>query len=353
MKSRILVIGDPHFRFELPYASAIEDGRRGEWDEVLRAIQEKAKECDAVVLLGDNLNTRHNHSSVIKDFVSFLEGLGDKEVHIIAGNHERYGKNTAIDFLQEMTQKTGWHIYTNEVSNTTVAGVKTTVVPFLTPGIVGAKDLEEAHHVVSAHMEPGKLCFLHHGISGASVKGHMVDTFREIIFSADELAAKYSLSIAGHIHERQWVAPKAYPNKLLHLGSMFTSEVGEHKKYMAVVTVEDDTVETEFCELPVRGIYGLNIREGEAVDNIPDHSIVKAVILDEGLRPLKDHIRARFSNADGVILIEQYSKERKKVSVEDGAKLSFTIPELIELYATSRNVSAAQLIRALTMIDEI
>ena len=89
---KICIVGDQHFRYQLPYASSFKDGRRAEWEGVKEEIYKTADKCDAVVLLGDNLNTRHNHSSVNREFVDFLVrlGLGNKPVYIISGNHETF-----------------------------------------------------------------------------------------------------------------------------------------------------------------------------------------------------------------------------------------------------------------------
>ena len=69
---RICIIGDQHFRFQLPYAAAFKDDRRGEWEAVKKTITDAAEYCDGVVFLGDNLNSRHNHSSVNREFVEFV-----------------------------------------------------------------------------------------------------------------------------------------------------------------------------------------------------------------------------------------------------------------------------------------
>ena len=58
---KILVIGDAHFRYELPYASAFEDGRRKEWEEVKKTIHTTAEGCDVIVFLGDNLNLKQKY----------------------------------------------------------------------------------------------------------------------------------------------------------------------------------------------------------------------------------------------------------------------------------------------------
>ena len=133
---RILICGDQHWRNELPYGPVISDGRRAEWDAGITEIHKAGEPCDAVVLLGDNFNARHNHSSVIRRFVEFLKGFGNKQVHIVAGNHERYGTETALDFLQTLTDKTwgyrNWFVYTAPTS-TVVAGVPTFFIPYMTP----------------------------------------------------------------------------------------------------------------------------------------------------------------------------------------------------------------------------
>ena len=110
---KICIVGDPHFRFQLPYSTALEDGRRSEWEAVKDKIVETAEKCDAVILMGDCFNSKHNHSTVNTEFVNFLHRFGNKEIYILAGNHERYGHQTGLDFIKEMKNPL-WHVFTEE-----------------------------------------------------------------------------------------------------------------------------------------------------------------------------------------------------------------------------------------------
>jgi DNA repair exonuclease SbcCD nuclease subunit len=97
------IIGDLHFKESLGYAEYIKDHRVGEKKKILDFIVEEFSDCDAVVFMGDQLNSRNNTSEVIRDFVSFVERFDGKEVFIIKGNHEStpHGRS-AIDFMKEI-----------------------------------------------------------------------------------------------------------------------------------------------------------------------------------------------------------------------------------------------------------
>lgn len=335
---KILIVGDQHFRYELPYAPLFEDKRRGEWKEVLSTIQQAAASSDAVVLLGDNLNSRHNHSSVVREFVEFLRGFGDKPVYILAGNHERYGRETALDFLERLGNR-NWFVCTQPMNGISIVPGKTaTFVPFLTPGFLEVPSKEEALTNALGLMGRSNYCFMHHAIAGASVHGTMVDTFNEIVFPREELEARYSHIFAGHIHGSQRLSEKT-----LMTGSIFTQEVGEIAKSVWVLDTDDDSV-TE-VPLPVRGIYKVelgpeSIGATRLLDTIPYKSIVKCLVTVKGQDI--EGIRYALKRFDASLLIEQYPHERRKVHFEQGG-LDLSPENLLRVYAEEKKIDYEEL----------
>lgn len=327
---KILVIGDQHFRYELPYASAFDDGRTGEWQAVKDLIHDEAKTCDAVVLLGDNFNQRHNHSSVIKEFVEFLNGFGDKEVHILVGNHERYGSSTALDFLNEI-DKQNWFIY-NEPTYARVAGLDTVMVPFMTPALVGVETREEAINKISTVFPHKKfpLVFAHHAVSGSKLRSLPVELLNEIVLPGDVLTKHFDHIFAGHVHEPQNLHP------IRMTGNIFTNEVGEHEKFIYTYESNDKGVHIELVRLPVRGIYKIVWEELTPKDGIPKKSIVKCYVTsrDTDLEVVKTMLGV----FDASIIVEQYPSERTKVHFEDGG-LDLSVDGLLKLYAEARGLS--------------
>ena len=333
---RILVVGDQHFRYELPYASAFKDGRKGEWEGVKKTIHDTAKSCDAVVLIGDNFNARHNHSSVIREFIDFLNGFGDKEVHILVGNHERYGTSSALDFLKGMHQNK-WYIY-SEPTQTKVAGQEAMMIPFMTPALLGVETKEEGVKAV-LDMFPKNawpLAFAHHGVSGARVHGTSMDLFNEIILPKEKMEAHFAHVFAGHIHEKQNIFPSIYMT-----GNIFTNEMGEHGKSIWVYD-SNGTIDVEVKEipLPVRGIYKIIWEERDAKEAIPSNSIVKCYVTNRET-PLEE-VKKFLEFFDASIIVEQYPNERSKVHFEEGG-LDLSIESLLKLYADAKGLSYADL----------
>lgn len=338
---KVLIIGDPHFRLELPYAAAFEDGRRGEWDSVVSTIHEAAKRADAVVLMGDNLNSRHNHSTVIKDFVEFLKGFNDRNVHILVGNHERYGSSTALDFLEKMGHSS-WHVYSTPHQNVDIGGVKASFIPFMIPWMInGSGDLQEDTKAFLDTLQPADVAFFHQGITGAKTQGTMVDLFNEMVFPREHLEGLYKKVFSGHVHQPQKVG-----DVIQMTGSMFTMEAGEHGK--DVYIYDTSTNETEVIPLPVRGIY--HIENDEAVAAIPDSSIVKCTVSDKKINvEQRQEELARFNSS---VVIERYPDERHKVRLEDSGKLELDILSLLQLYAKSRDLSYNSLKEGFDLLKE-
>jgi DNA repair exonuclease SbcCD nuclease subunit len=129
--NKILVIGDLHFKEFLSYGDYIKDKRVAEKESILKFIVSEAKDCDSIVLMGDNFDHRNNSAEVVRSFVEFIEKFGNKDVYILSGNHEKKGDGkTAIDFLKEV-KKSNWHIFTKITSGYEMQGIRVDFVPFM------------------------------------------------------------------------------------------------------------------------------------------------------------------------------------------------------------------------------
>ena len=340
---RILVVGDQHFRFQLPYASAVKDGRKAEWEAVKQEIWALAGGCESVVLLGDNFNSRHNHSSVNREFVEFLKGFGSKHVYIIAGNHERYGKETALDFLQK-AQLPGVHIYT-EPTHDNIIGITGTMtatfIPFQTAGTMDTQTNEDALAKILRNLEQRDVIFMHHTLSGATWPGGGAQYLvNEIVMPTEELEKKYKWVISGHIHKPQQLSPKTF-----HVGNIFTTEIGEHEKFVWTLDTEKGM---EKHRLPVRGIYRVMVGEKQFA-TIPDHSIVKAIVTDRMMNI--DTVREELKRFDASIIVEQYPNERTKVSIDEAKGLDLSLDNLLKVYSETRGVSYPDLKYAFDLLE--
>lgn len=346
---KILVVGDAHFRLDLPYAQLFKDRRRGEWEQVKKTIQDAAKGCDVVVMVGDVLNLRHNHSSVIQEFVHFLDGFGDKQVYILSGNHEVFeSTKTAIDFLHH-AKKDNWHIITPPAMLQVPdigGGHSAAFLPYMTNGALGVEDSKSATKEIMTMLKPADFLFHHHAMSGTKSLDSTTDLFDEAVLPKDQLAKKFGMVFGGHIHE-----PSRDGNVTV-TGSLFTNSIGEDKR--SVWRVDAETREVEEIPLPVRPIYGIevmNISTNELIADLAKlnhRSIIKLINHDKKIDIEK--LKAELDTFDAHILIEDYPNERTKAHVKDGASNDLSVPGLLKTYAKARGVDEKDLLTAFEMI---
>lgn len=333
-----------HFRYQLPYATAVFDGRKAEWNAVKKMIHDEAAKCDAVVLMGDNFNSKHNHSSVNTEFIEFLNGFDSKTVYMIAGNHERYGEETALDFIKEM-DVANWHVYTQPTFVQAENGLRFQFVPYMTPGTVNAANNEEARDAVLAMLQPADYMFHHHIVENTAWTGGDSTMVNELVLPAT-VAENYKLVFGGHIHQ-----PSQVNEKVWVTGNIFTNEVGEHEKFLFILDTDTNTVEKK--KLPLRGIYKVEITAGQNIpDNIPDNSIVKVTVFDRTLQGAGvEALRTQCARFDSYVLIEQYSKQRKKVNLAESGGLDLSIDNLLKVYCDQRKVSYVDIRSAFDLVE--
>ena len=211
--NKILVIGDLHLKQKLGYADYIKDGRTAEKKEVFDFIVEQAKDCDGVVLMGDSFNDRNPVSSVVREFTELLERLsGEREIFIIAGNHEiKNDGTTAIDYLNEVKGK-NWYVVNNDLHGFTKGKeLEFITLPYMTKGKLGVSTNDEAvkeimdrlkeYHAGFLEKDSLKILFHHNAMTGTFVQsGQSVNEFPEPVLPMDELTKMFDMVIGGHIH---------------------------------------------------------------------------------------------------------------------------------------------------------
>jgi len=339
---KILAVGDLHFKLEYPYGDLIEDGRRGERENVLQTIHRAAQDCGAVVLTGDNLDKRHNNSTVIREFVEFLDGFGDKDVYIISGNHETYeGDKTALDFL--IGVKHYWHVITPRSGPFYPAIPSLCFVPYMTNSSLGVSSKEEAREKLMSTIEEISLgnkydvIFLHHMISGTFSE----DRVEEFVLPRERLEKVAKLVVAGHIHEAKSIG------RTLMTGNIFTHNTGDHEKSVWKIDSEAGTYEK--IPLPVRPIYKVFNSKVDELDVLPSNAIVKVVLTDKDVDV--EATRLALKRFDANILVENYPDERTRIHVEEGQTLDLSIPALLDLYAQSKKKDPARLQEAFALVS--
>ncbi len=347
---KILAVGDPHFKLELPYGELISDGRRAEHDAVLEAIHEAAKDCDAVVLLGDCFDKRHNHSTVIKEFIDFVNEFRnksvtdhnyfDKPIVILSGNHETYeGDKTSIDFMVGMNPQ----IFIVTPQNLMLAkGPLATLgfIPYMTNASLGVSSTEEATEKLICMIEEHKynVLFTHHAIEGAGASPY----FNEIVLPKERLEKVAKLVVAGHLHK-----PAVF-GKTIVTGNIFTSDVGEGKRYVWKIDTKDGSYEE--IELPTRPIFKVTDPTEQELDGLSKNSIIKVILTQEGQD--LDKLKKKLSEFDAHLLIENYPNERHRLHIDSNQTLDLSVESLLELYAKAKNEDPERLKAAFAILKE-
>ena len=351
---KIGIIGDQHFKDNLSYSDYISDGRKAEKKEVLDFIVETFKDCDHVVLMGDNFNSKNNSSETNRDFIEFIERFENKELYIIAGNHEKKGNGkTAIDFIGEIKKK-NWHVFTkpNTISfvikhaamgpSTLQPNIfKLDFLPYMHHSELGTENRDESTKKIMEGLKGGDILFAHHTISGSSWNGIKAESLiTEVVLPKEELEKRYKFVVGGHIH-----VPQQIGNTLV-TGSLFTGEVGETEKFIYII---DEKLECKSFKVPCREIHKLTNPTFNQLQKIPKNSIVKVIITVKGLdiEVLKKYL----SEFDAHLLIEDYPSDRKKAHIEEGA-FDFTLESLLKLYADEKQIDYSKLLNGLQLINE-
>lgn len=344
--NKILIIGDLHLRISLGYAENIKDGRKQEYQDVLNCIIENSKNCNKIIFLGDNFNYKNNPAIVVREFTSLLERLGDKDIYILAGNHEiNYSTNevsTAISYLKEISNKK-WHII-EEITQIN----DYVFCPYITKTKMETETNEDGAKKLLTLLPKGKILFCHQSLSNININGQNTDFFPEIVLPQKELSKKYEKVFAGHLHQNNDIS-----NKLIIVGSIFCNEVGEKEKF--IYTLDEDTLETTKISLPVRQIIKLENPTEEEIKSIPNNSIVKIIITKEKtieeINIIKELLENTFSENGAYIFLEQIPQKRIKIHYDKKDDLlSFSTEQLLEIYSKTKNIDFNKLILGFQLI---
>lgn len=342
--SKILVIGDLHFRESMSYAEYIADRRVSEKKEVLDFIVSSAHDCEHVVMVGDISDVRNPSSNVTRDIVEFIERFRDKQVWILAGNHDRKGDGTtAIDFLAEI-DKPNWHVITRGIRiGEKLGNITADFLPYVTKNQLGvATDTEGTAKIMSLidEMKPhSDIIFMHHAISDMMSNGVSTNVFNEIVMPKTLLESHYKMSVAGHIHR------PSFKDKTLMTGCVFNNEVGEDGKFIWKI---DEKFKVEKVRLPGRSIYFFENPNVEEFLNYPESSIVKVSLTDRSANV--DSIKEGLKRFHASLLIEQYPNERQKTHVVEGGALDLGIENLLKVYAKSKDIDEALLMKGYSLL---
>jgi len=334
---KILVLGDIHWKDNLGYSQYIKDGRESEKKEVLDFIIKQSDDCETIVFGGDQFNQRNPLSETIKEFTEFLERFKNKEIYIIAGNHEiKSNGETAIDYLKTITSK-NWHIVTDKIEKIGYM----TFCPYFNKSVLGVKTDLAATKKITEQFSKNDILFVHHAISGTTTTSGVETTiFHEPILSKKELEKLFQLVVGFHVHKPQC------DGKTIISGSIFNQESGEHGKYIWKI---GEKLEVEQIKLPGRGVYKLDNPTIPELLEIPEHSIVKVILTEKIAKENMAAINVELERFDAALLLEQYPSERKKLKVVDNI-LDYSVDKLLEVYSLEKKVDLSKLKSAFELI---
>lgn len=354
---KIGVISDIHFKDSLGYADHFEDRREGEKKLVLDKVREAFADCDAVVLNGDQLNSKDNSSVVIKEFVEFLESLGNKPVIILGGNHEKKGSGkSALDFLKAIEGKPNWQVFIDEIGYARIGGKNVTFLPYfhkselgVTKNSEGTKKIMEMLASPTVVGDPTDILFVHHAISSTYTEtGVDTASFDEVILDKAELEKRFKLVVGGHIHKHQHIG------QTVVVGNTFTNEMGDTEKY--VITIDTDTLEVTPVKLPCRPIFKVeNPKTGDAEKfalKYGEDSIVRVELTKRVDDEVRAAIKKEFNDTfSAFMLLEKYPRTRKKLHFDEGVA-EFSVETLLPVYAKENDIDEKKLAKAWEIINK-
>lgn len=332
----------------MPYAELVKDGRESEVDEVLNFAANAFKDCGAVFMLGDILNSRVNSAGTLARFVSFLESLGDKEVFVLGGNHDTFGDgSSAFDFISRLTNKHNWHLVVSREVGVNIGGVVVNMLPYFHRASLGVSSNEEWQVAVDNRLSSlfGEILLTHHSIEGCGVSDYVsTDSFNEPTLKLSDIS-KFKLVVGGHIH-------RPSDNGFVHvLGSTFNQEVGEYGKRIAIIDTE--TLSFEPIALPGRHIVRINDPDtGFSKAVIAEHgtnAIVKIEVTTERAPEALAALKEEAKVFDGSILLEKYSSKRQVADVAGGLE-ELSLSNLAKAYANAKGIDPTVMQRGLELL---
>lgn len=328
--SKILALGDAHFRDNYSYCEKFEDRRVQERQDIEDAIVKATKPCDTIVILGDVFDSRQNSYRTVKNITSFIERFGDKRVLILAGNHSKAADGTsALDYLAEVSNK-NWIFAINKVVN--VDGL--ILIPYFYKKEWGVETNEEVVEKIMA--EVPKKCvgiFLHHAIGKTKTEsGQMTDLFNEPVLDGKELSKRAVRVIGGHIHLAQ-------DNGNVHVaGSLMNADVGEVAD-KRVIRWDTETDKFESITLPGRKFAKLVNPTRAELEKIKDFNGLVRIITNK-------HIDIPEGFAEAVSIMEMPKENRKKAAMVD----DFSMENLLKIYSKTKDLSYERLLEGYNLV---
>lgn len=226
MPAKFLVIGDPHFKI----------GTIGEddayVDAILKVVSENRRELDAVVFLGDSLDT-HDVVRVQphKNFVGLVSAVEEMvKVYLIIGNHDYINGSQFLTDNHIFTPLKKWPntVVVDSPMIENISDQTFVFCPYAPPG----RFIEALSTIPDDGVwELADCIFAHQEFLGCQMGAHTSD-------KGDDWPEDYPPVISGHIHDAQRVGSNVY-----YPGSSRQHTFGDSaKKCVWLMSVEDGDV---------------------------------------------------------------------------------------------------------------
>lgn len=336
---KLLIVGDAHFKEKMAYGEYIPDGRRAEKKEILNFILAEGKKCDGIVFLGDQFHLKNNPSEVVREFVEFVEAFGNKEIYMLAGNHEKFGDGkSAIDFMREVN-KPNWHIFSTKVER--VGDM--VFCPYFFKGEMGTTTVKAATQKLVKSLPEGRILFAHHAVSDMKFNGMDTNLLQEIVLPRKTITKKYEWTAIGHIHV------PVQDGNVTQVGSVFNNEVGEDGKFVNVMNIGEN-ITVDQIPLPGRKILKFEDPDDDDFTSIKN-AIVKVVFSKSVTRKRINELKGILEGkCDAYIIVEKLrNSEREKAHMD--SIMSMSVEDLLKVYAKEKKISPEKLLAGFQLIQ--
>lgn len=230
--TKILAIGDPHFRIDNLDES-------NQFINNLSKLIEDRKDIDIIVVLGDILHTHEKlHTVALNSATNFFKMLisHKRKLFCLVGNHDATSNTIFLTDNHWMNALKGWDGLTivDYPISEKLGDCSITLCPYVPDGRL----VEALNHV--DEWKESKVVFAHQLLDGAKmgpIEAKGVEEWKE----------EYPLCISGHIHDKQKIK-----DNFVYVGSSMQHSYGETgDKSLGLITIADNVV-VEEIELDIK-----------------------------------------------------------------------------------------------------
>jgi len=232
--TKILAIGDPHFRIDNLDES-------NQFINNLSKLIEDRKDIDVIVVLGDILHTHEKlHTVALNSATNFFKMLisHKRKLFCLVGNHDATSNTIFLTDNHWMNALKGWEGLTivDYPITEKLGDCSITLCPYVPDGRL----IEALNHV--DEWKESKVVFAHQLLDGAKM-GPIVAS------NVEEWKEEYPLCVSGHIHDKQKIK-----DNLVYVGSSMQHSYGETgDKSLGLITLYEEHPPTvEEIELDIK-----------------------------------------------------------------------------------------------------